>query len=43
MGGMQALQWTAAYPKRVFSALAIACPRAIRRRTSRFMNSAARP
>ena len=25
MGGMQALQWTAAYPKRVFSALAIAC------------------
>jgi len=25
MGGMQALQWTAAYPKRVFSVLAIAC------------------
>ena len=25
MGGMQVLQWTAAYPKRVFSALAIAC------------------
>src|SRR3984885_2127058 len=25
MGGMQALQWTAAYPKRVFSTLAIAC------------------
>src|ERR1700754_212622 len=25
MGGMQALQWTAAYPHRVFSALAIAC------------------
>jgi homoserine O-acetyltransferase/O-succinyltransferase len=25
MGGMQALQWTAAYPKRVFSALTIAC------------------
>ena len=25
MGGMQALQWTAAYPNRVFSALAIAC------------------
>ena len=25
MGGMQALQWTAAYPERVFSALAIAC------------------
>jgi homoserine O-acetyltransferase len=25
MGGMQALQWTAAYPKRVFSALAVAC------------------
>ena len=25
MGGMQALQWTAAYPERVFSTLAIAC------------------
>jgi len=25
MGGMQVLQWTAAYPKRVFSALPIAC------------------
>ena len=25
MGGMQVLQWTAAYPNRVFSALAIAC------------------
>ena len=25
MGGMQVLQWTAAYPERVFSALAIAC------------------
>src|SRR6202011_867326 len=25
MGGMQALQWTAAYPNRVFSALAVAC------------------
>src|SRR4051812_49921393 len=25
MGGMQALQWTAAYPERVFSALAVAC------------------
>jgi homoserine O-acetyltransferase len=25
MGGMQALQWTAAYPARVFSALAVAC------------------
>src|SRR5258708_18923750 len=25
MGGMQALQWTAAYPSRVFSTLAIAC------------------
>jgi homoserine O-acetyltransferase len=25
MGGMQALQWSVAYPKRVFSALAIAC------------------
>src|SRR6201999_55294 len=25
MGGMQALQWTAAYPARVFSILAIAC------------------
>lgn len=25
MGGMQTLQWTAAYPKRVFSALAVAC------------------
>src|ERR1700709_2045455 len=25
MGGMQALQWTAAYPNRVFSTLAIAC------------------
>src|SRR5499427_8666017 len=25
MGGMQVLQWTAAYPSRVFSALAIAC------------------
>lgn len=25
MGGMQVLQWTAAYPKRVYSALAIAC------------------
>src|SRR6202047_3076656 len=25
MGGMQALQWTAAFPSRVFSALAIAC------------------
>src|SRR2546421_11580025 len=25
MGGMQLLQWTAAYPKRVFSALPIAC------------------
>jgi homoserine O-acetyltransferase len=25
MGGMQTLQWAAAYPKRVFSALAIAC------------------
>src|SRR6201990_1654792 len=25
MGGMQVLQWTAAYPARVFSALAIAC------------------
>src|SRR3984957_20652102 len=25
MGGMQALQWTAAYPKRVFSALPVAC------------------
>ena len=25
MGGMQALQWTAAYPARVFSTLAIAC------------------
>src|SRR3569832_2637356 len=25
MGGMQALQWTAAFPKRVFSTLAIAC------------------
>src|SRR3954463_14575214 len=25
MGGMQGLQWTAAYPSRVFSALAIAC------------------
>lgn len=25
MGGMQVLQWTSAYPARVFSALAIAC------------------
>ena len=25
MGGMQTLQWTAAYPQRVFSALAVAC------------------
>jgi homoserine O-acetyltransferase len=25
MGGMQALQWSAAYPSRVFSALAVAC------------------
>ena len=25
MGGMQALQWAAAYPQRVFSALAVAC------------------
>jgi homoserine O-acetyltransferase/O-succinyltransferase len=25
MGGMQTLQWTAAYPKRIFSALAVAC------------------
>jgi homoserine O-acetyltransferase len=25
MGGMQALQWTTAYPERVFSALAVAC------------------
>lgn len=25
MGGMQTLQWTAAYPDRVFSALAVAC------------------
>src|SRR5258708_9375222 len=25
MGGMQALQWTAAFPKRVFSTRAIAC------------------
>src|ERR1044072_6792379 len=25
MGGMQVLQWTAAYPDRVFSALAVAC------------------
>ena len=25
MGGMQTLQWTAAYPERVFSALAVAC------------------
>jgi homoserine O-acetyltransferase len=25
MGGMQTLQWTAAYPNRVFSALAVAC------------------
>ncbi|MEA2941350.1 MAG: homoserine O-acetyltransferase/O-succinyltransferase [Bradyrhizobium sp.] len=25
MGGMQVLQWTTAYPKRVFSALAVAC------------------
>src|SRR6201997_5268631 len=25
MGGMQVLQWTAAYPARVFSALAVAC------------------
>ena len=25
MGGMQALQWTAAYPDRVFSVLAVAC------------------
>jgi homoserine O-acetyltransferase len=25
MGGMQVLQWTAAYPERVFAALAIAC------------------
>jgi homoserine O-acetyltransferase len=25
MGGMQALQWIAAYPKRVFSVLAVAC------------------
>jgi homoserine O-acetyltransferase len=25
MGGMQALQWAAAYPERVFSALAVAC------------------
>ena len=25
MGGMQVLQWTVAYPRRVFSALAIAC------------------
>jgi homoserine O-acetyltransferase len=25
MGGMQVLQWTAAYPSRVFTALAIAC------------------
>src|SRR5260221_4443944 len=25
MGGLEALQWTAAYPKRVFSTLAIAC------------------
>src|SRR5438876_8656934 len=25
MGGMQALQWTAAYPARVFSVLAVAC------------------
>ncbi len=25
MGGMQVLQWTAAYPERVYSALAIAC------------------
>jgi len=25
MGGMQVLQWTAAYPQRVFAALAIAC------------------
>ena len=25
MGGMQVLQWTAAYPRRVFSALPVAC------------------
>ncbi len=25
MGGMQTLQWTTAYPERVFSALAVAC------------------
>ena len=25
MGGMQVLQWTAAYPERVFSALPVAC------------------
>src|SRR3954471_20919693 len=42
MGGMQVLQWAASYPQRVFAALPIACARAIRRRTSRSMRSAAR-
>jgi len=34
MGGMQFLQWTAAYPERVFSALPTACSTRHSRRTS---------
>jgi homoserine O-acetyltransferase len=34
MGGMQALQWAASYPERVFSALPSATAQSIRRRTS---------
>ena len=44
MGGMQALQWTAAYPTRVFAALRDRLrAHGIRRRTSPFTSSAARP
>ena len=43
MGGMQVLQWAASYPRaRLRGAAARAAPRAIRRRTSPSMRSAAR-
>ena len=43
MGGMQVLQWTAAYPERVFSACRSPARRGTRRRTSPSTSSAARP